>query len=72
MPILSLTCFCNDNQQNSGSDAKESGNLARGAYIHYGQLCVAASRVADPQHFHFTVNDGVSRKTWNVVYKEIL
>ena len=31
-----------------------------------------ASRVVDTQHLHFAVSNGVSRKTRNVVYKEIL
>ena len=41
------------------------------AFTH-GQLCVAALRVADPQCHHFAVNNGVSRNSRNVVYKEIL
>ena len=38
----------------------------------HGQLYVAASIVADPQHLLFAVSNGVSRKTRNVVYNEIL
>ena len=36
----------------------------------HGQLYVAASWVADSQHFHSAVIKSVSRKTRNVVYKE--
>ena len=38
----------------------------------HGQLYVAASKVEDPQHLHFAVIKSVSRKTMNVVYKEII
>ena len=38
----------------------------------HGQLNDAASRLADLQHLHFAVNNSVSRKTRNVVYKEFL
>ena len=38
----------------------------------HGQLYVAASRVGDPKHLHFAVIKSVSRKTRNVVYKEII
>ena len=37
-----------------------------------GHLYVTASEVADPQHLHVAVNNGVTRKNMNVVYKEIL
>ena len=37
-----------------------------------GQLYVAAARVGDPQNLHFAVNNSISRKTRDVVYKEIL
>ena len=36
--------------------------LLEPSYTH-GQLHVAASRVADPQHLHFAVNNNVCRKT---------
>ena len=38
----------------------------------HGQLYVAVSRVADNQHLHLAVSYSISRKTMNVVYKEIL
>ena len=44
--------------------------LEEPAFTH-GQLHVAATRVGDPQHFHFAVIKSVSRKAMNVVYKEI-
>ena len=37
----------------------------------HGQLYVATSRVEDRQNFNFAVNKSVSRKTRNVVYREI-
>ena len=37
----------------------------------HGQLYVMASRVADSTHLHLAVNNSVSRKTRNVVHKEI-
>ena len=45
--------------------------LAEPTFTH-GLLYVAASRIGDPQHLHLAANDSVSRKTRNVVYKEIL
>ena len=38
----------------------------------HGQHYVATSWVGDPQHLHLAVNNSVSRKSWNVVYIEIL
>ena len=38
----------------------------------HGQLYVAASWEGYPQHLHFAVIKGDSRKTLNVAYKEIL
>ena len=70
-PVPSQACFYNDNERKSGSDTKIVGFVGE-AYIHYGQLYVAMSRVADPQHLHFAVNNSVCRKIRNVVYKEIL
>ena len=38
----------------------------------HGQLYVVVSWAADPQYLHFAVNNSVSRKTRNVVYRKIL
>ena len=45
--------------------------LEEPTFIH-GQLNVTASMVADPQYLHLAVNNSVSRKTRNVVYKAII
>ena len=37
----------------------------------HGELYVAASRLADPQHHQFIANNSASRNTMNVVHKEI-
>ena len=70
VPVPNQACFCNDDK--SQGQTQKSGTLARGGYIHSWQLYVAVSRVADPQHLHFAVSNGISRKTRNVVYKELL
>ena len=71
-PVPSQACFHNDNQHNSGSDTKKVGVWLEEPTFARGQFYVAASRVGDPQGFHFAVNKSVSRKTGNVVYEEIL
>ena len=38
----------------------------------HGQNYVAESIVANPQHLHFAVNNGISGKTRNVIYREML
>ena len=58
--VPSLDCFCNDNQQKSGSDTKKVGVWLEEPTLIHGQLYVAAPRVADPQHLHFAVDNGVS------------
>ena len=71
-PDPSQACFCNDNQGNSGSDTKKMGVWLEEPTSIHGQLYVAASLIADPQHLHFAVTNSVSRKTRNVVYEGIL
>ena len=69
-PVSNQACFCNDNQQNSGSDARKVVVWLEESTITHGQLYVAASWIADPQRLLFAVNNSVSRKTMNVVYEE--
>ena len=45
--------------------------IEESTFIH-GQLYVATSRLANPQHLNFAVNNDVSRKTRNVVYEEMI
>ena len=68
-PVPSQACFCNDYQQKSGSDTKKEGVWQEEPTFTHGQLYVAASRVGDAKHPHLAVNNSVSRKTRNVVYK---
>ena len=71
-PVSRQACFCNDNQQKSGSDTeKEVVWLDKPTFTH-GQLNVMASSVGDPQHLQLAANKNDSRKTRNIVYKEIL
>ena len=69
--VPSQACFCNDNQQKSGSVTKMVGLWIEEPTFTHGQLYVDASEVGDPQQHHFVVNKSV-RKTKNVVYEEIL
>ena len=70
-PVPSQACLCNDDQQNSWSDNKKVGVWLEEPTFTHGQLYVAASMVAEPQHLHVAVSNSISRKTRTVVYKEI-
>ena len=67
MPDIAMTI-----NKIQGQTLREVGVWLEEPIFSHGQLYVAVSREGDPQHLHFAVNNGVSRKTRNVVYKEIL
>ena len=72
VPVPSHACFSNDNQQNPDRIIKVVGVRLEEPTFTQGQLYVAASRVGDHQHIQLAVNKSVSRKTRNVIHREIL
>ena len=59
VPVPSQACFCNDNQQDSGSDTEKVEVWLEESIFTHGQFYVATSRATDPQHLHLAVNKSV-------------
>ena len=69
-PVPIQACFCNDSQQKPGSDTTKYGSLTRGAYIHSWAAQFRGVKSSKPSAS--VLCSSVSRKTRNVIYKEIL